>query len=117
MRTSELKKIIIRLMDGEEPDRDLLMKIREAGADYSFSDNFTERVLASINKTSLVLNRETEFLRSFDNIFYRIAITGIAAIVLLLISIYISQGTISFDSFLGLTDANYESIISVLTEN
>ncbi|HPC99406.1 MAG TPA: hypothetical protein P5257_09575 [Bacteroidales bacterium] len=117
MKTNEVKDIIIRLMEGDEPDEGLLLKLREAGADYSFSEGFTDRVLASINKTAIVINRESEFLRSFSNVFYRIALTGIAAIIFLLISIYISQGTISFDSFLGLTDANNESIISVLTEN
>jgi hypothetical protein len=49
--------------------------------------------------------------------FYRVAITGIAAIVVLLISIFIMEGSFSFNSFLGLKDNYSESIICLLTGN
>jgi hypothetical protein len=49
--------------------------------------------------------------------FYRVALTGVAAIVLLLISIFLMEGSLSFNSFLGLKDNYDESIVCLLTGN
>jgi hypothetical protein len=59
--------------------------------------------------------RETEFIRNLTFVFYRIALPGIAAIVLLLISIFLMEGSLSFNSFLGLGDSSDETIICLLT--
>jgi hypothetical protein len=50
-------------------------------------------------------------------VFYRIALTGVAAIVILLISIYLMEGSVSINSFLGLGDTYDESIVCLLTGN
>jgi hypothetical protein len=42
-------------------------------------------------------------------------LTGIAAIVLLLISIYLKEGSISFNSFIGMGNIYDESIVCLLT--
>jgi hypothetical protein len=49
--------------------------------------------------------------------FYRIALTGVAAIVLLLISIFLSEGSLSFNTFLGMGESYDESIVYLLTGN
>ena len=78
---------------------------------------FSEKVLNKIFLTSVRVNREVEFVRSMTFAFNRIALTGIAAIILLLISIFLMEGTISFNSFLGLSNSYDESIVSMLTGN
>jgi hypothetical protein len=49
--------------------------------------------------------------------FYRIALTGVAAIIVLLVSIFLREGSFSFNSFLGLSDNYDESIVCLLTGN
>ncbi len=65
----------------------------------------------------LTINREVEFVKYMNFAFYRIALTGIAAIVILLISIFLMQGSLSFNSLLGLNDNYNESIVCLLTGN
>ncbi|MGQ9619388.1 MAG: hypothetical protein ACUVTX_00185 [Bacteroidales bacterium] len=117
MKAEELKELILKSLSENDPDTDVLKQLNEAGVSYSFSDNFTERVIKRIFSTETTVNREIEFLRTFNRVFYRIAVTGIAAITLLLISIYISQGNLSVDSFFGLSDGTEESIVCILTGN
>jgi hypothetical protein len=52
-----------------------------------------------------------------SSVFYRIALTGVAAIAILLISIFLMEGSLSFNSFLGLSDNYSESIVCLLTGN
>ena len=59
--------------------------------------------------------REPEFIRNMSYVFRNIAISGAAAIILLLISIFFMEGTISINSFLGLKDGYDESIVCLLT--
>ena len=61
--------------------------------------------------------RDIEFVKSLNYVFYRIALPGVAAILLLLISIFLMEGSLSLNSFLGLGNSNDESIIYLLTGN
>jgi hypothetical protein len=63
----------------------------------------------------LSVTREVEFGKYLNFAFYRIALTGVAAIVVLLISIFIMEGSLSLNTFLGLSDNYDESIVSMLT--
>jgi len=85
------------------------------GINFDFSIRFTDKVLDKIFSAGLTINREREFLKSMNYAFYRIAITGVAAIAILLISIFLMEGSLSFNSFLGLTDSYDESIVCLLT--
>jgi len=58
-----------------------------------------------------------ESVRNLNNVFSRIALTGVAAIVILLISIFMVQGSLSLDSFLGLGNSYDESLVYLLTGN
>jgi len=84
---------------------------------YGFREGFTEQVIDKIFTAGDSVVREIEFVRSLNSVFYRIALTGVAAIVLLMISIFIVQGSLSMDSFLGLGNTNDESILYLLTGN
>jgi len=117
MKRSEIKKLIISSLSQEDTAGDASRVLEEAGAGYSFSPDFTDKVLDRLFKAGVTVNREIEFIRSWNLAFYRIALTGVAAIVVLLLSIYIMEGSVSFNSLLGLSDNYDESIVCLLTGN
>jgi hypothetical protein len=117
MKIEDLKKLMIRTLDKDSDAEDASRKIREAGVAYEFSEGFSKKVLDRIYSTGSAVIRKVEFSRTLNHVFYRIALTGVAAIVILLISIFIMEGSLSFNSFLGLTDSYDESIVCLLTGN
>lgn len=117
MKISDLKELLIRSLDNESDPEKASARIEEAGVAYRFSEGFRDRILDRIYTIGDTVVREVEFVRNLNNVFYRIALTGAAAIVVLLISIFIMQGSLSFDSFLGLGNGYDESILCLLTGN
>ena len=117
MKPEEVKKLMIDSLSADTDSEDTLRKLEEAGVKYSFSEGFHDKVMQRIFSASVAVRSEIEFARSMNTVFYRIALTGVAAIVLLLISIFLTQGSLTFNSFLGLSDSYDESIVCVLTGN
>ncbi|HEX2976879.1 MAG TPA: hypothetical protein VHO68_13160 [Bacteroidales bacterium] len=117
MDASEIKKVMISSLESDSGDDELIGKLKEKGIDYDFSDKFASKVLDSIFTVKSRVSMEIEFARSLNFAFSRIALTGIAAIVLLLISIFLMEGSLSINSLLGINDTYDESIVSLLTGN
>jgi hypothetical protein len=117
MKISDLKELMIRSLDKESDPEKASGKIGEAGVTYRFSEGFTDKVLDRIFSAGDAVVREIDFIRNFNSVFYRIALTGVAAIILLMISIFMIQGSLSLDSFLGLGNSYDESIVYLLTGN
>jgi hypothetical protein len=117
MKISDVKELLIRSLDRDSDPEKASGKIEEAGVTYRFSEGFRDKVLDRIYSSGNAMVREMEFVRNFNYVFYRIALTGVAAVVILLISIFIIQGSLSFDSFLGLGNTHDESILCLLTGN
>lgn len=115
MKKEDLKDLLIRSLDIDS-DPQLLSRIVEKEAfSCEFPEGFTEKVLKRVYNEGKAYAVESEFLRRMNLAFYRIVLTGIAAAILLIISILIGQGTISSDSLLGLGDSADESIVCLLT--
>lgn len=117
MKPSEIKELIIRSLDSDADTRDVSGKLENEGVYYDFGKGFSDSVLTSILPVGLKVKREIEFLRRMNFAFKSIAISGVAAIIVLMISIFLMEGSISIDSFLGLRDNYDESIICLLTGN
>jgi len=117
MKLSEIKKLIISSLDINSAPADLARQLEDEGISFDFSETFTGKVIEKLYASGQVINRELEFVRTMSSAFYRIALTGVAAIVILLISIFMMEGSISLNSFLGLGDTFDESIICLLTGN
>lgn len=117
MNTSEIKKLIINSMNAETDAVNVPEILEKEGVSYNFSSNFGEKVLDKLFAAGLTVTREVEFVKYINFAFYRIAFTGIAAIIILLISIFLKEGSLSFNSFLGLSDNYDESIVCLLTGN
>jgi hypothetical protein len=117
MKPSEIKKLIISSMDPDSAPEEIARKLEEEGVSFNFSKGFSDKVIDKIFAAGVIVNRQAEFVRSLNYAFYRVALTGVAAIVILLISIFLMEGSISFNSFLGLGDSYDESIVCLLTGN
>lgn len=117
MNSSEIKEMLINSLNSDADPSVFLRKMEEEGISYDFSKGFGDKVLNRIFSTGLTVTREVEFVKSMNFAFYRIALTGVAAIVVLLISIFLMEGSLSFNSFLGLSDSYDESIVCLLTGN
>jgi hypothetical protein len=117
MKRSEIKNLIISSLDANSASGEIARQLEDEGISYDFSEGFSGRVIERILASAPAVSRELEFVRNLSSAFYRIAFTGVAAIVILIISIYLMEGSISFDSFLGLGDISDESIICLLTGN
>ncbi len=117
MNSSELKKLIIQSLDPEKNTEEITGKLDNNGISFDFRNGFTEKVLNRLSSKTLVVTREIEFRRNLNQVFYRIAFTGIVAIIILMLSIFISQDSFSFNSLLGLGDSYDETIVCLLTGN
>ena len=116
MKPSEIKKFIIESTD-EGTDTGEIARRLDEGVSFDFSKRFSDKVTDRIFAGALAVTREMEFTRNLYSVFYRIAITGVAAIILLMLSIFIMQDSFSFNSLLGLGDTYDESIVCLLTGN
>lgn len=73
--------------------------------DFAFEDGFADRVMEKITPSE---KENFIFTPEFFNVFKRFALTGLAAIILLLISIYFIDGSISLDSLYGISNYSPE---------
>jgi len=117
MNASEIKGIMLRSLDKDADPVEVAEIVERETGSVDFKAGFSDRVLARLAKPATAVVREVDFIRSMNIAFYRIAITGVAAIVLLLISIFLMEGSLSFNSFLGLSGTNDDSIVYLLTGN
>ena len=117
MNKSEIKKLIISSLNADADAVEVSGKLEKEGISYNFSENFSDKVLNKLFSAVLTVNREVEFVKYMNFAFYRIALTGVAAIIVLLISIFLREGSFSFNSFLGLSNNYDESIVCLLTGN
>lgn len=117
MTRPEIKQLIISSLDSGADAGAIARQLEDEGVSYDYSDKFTGRVLDKIFEAGLIINREQEFIRRLSSVFYRVAFTGVAAIVLLMISIFLIEGSFSINSFLGIGDTIDESIVCLLTGN
>ncbi len=117
MKSSQLKELIIRGLDNDSDPAEIFAKIKEAGVDYQFSNNFTSKVLDAVFITGSASAPDNELASSIRIINYRLAVAGIAAIVLLALSLFLSEGSFSLNSFLGISNNYDESIFCLLTGN
>ena len=116
MQNSEIKSLIINSLGSESEALAAGSELKEALA-LDFSDGFEDKVLGRLNDEMFVIKRDSEFNRKLSLAFYRVAVTAAAAIVLLMISIFLKEGSLSFDSLIGVSDGYSESIVCLLTGN
>lgn len=117
MKISVLKELLIRSLDKEDDAGTTARKLEEAGVTFRFSEGFREKILDRIYSSGSSMVQKIEFVRNLNYVFYRIAVAGVAAIVILLITLFFVQGSFSLNSFLGMGNSYDESIFCLLTGN
>ena len=117
MKPSEIKNLIISSLNADAIPGEASIKLEDEGITFDFQQGFGDKVLDKLFSAGLTMKREIDFVKSMNFAFYRVALTGVAAIVILLISIFLMEGSLSFNSFLGLHDSYDESIVCLLTGN
>lgn len=117
MKCPDIKQLMIRSLNPEADAAEIARQLENAGVSYDFGNDFTARVSEKLFSQGRVIPFEPDFVTNLSSVFYRIAFTGVAAIILLLISIFIMEGSLSVNSFLGITDTYDESIVYLLTGN
>jgi hypothetical protein len=117
MNSAEIKKFIISSLNTDADPMEVATRLEEERISFDFSKGYKDKILDKLFSAGVTISREVEFVRYLNFAFYRIALTGVAAIVVLLISIFLMEGSFSFNSFLGLSDSYDESIVCLLTGN
>lgn len=115
MNTSEVKTLIIDSLSPDSDSKAISARLELEGVSFDFDSGIKDAVLDRIFPVALKVKGEIEFIRNMNFAFRSIAISGVAAIILLLISIFLMEGSFSVDSFLGLRDNYDESIVCLLT--
>ena len=100
MKSSEVRELIIRSLDPDAESGDVSAKLELEGVSYDFDKGFRDAVLDRIFQAGSIVNSEIDFVRNMNFAFKSIAISGIAAIIILMISIFLMEGSVSIDSFL-----------------
>ncbi len=67
-----------------------------------------------LNQSKRANGVEFNFIRDLNRVFTRVAITGVAAILFLLLSIFLTSGSVSLDSLSGLDAYTEDNVISYL---
>jgi len=114
MKRDDLRTLLSDSLRPESGSGDSYNLLKEQGVSYSFGARFTERVIDTIFNQAIIVNRQIEFVRALNNVFYRVAFAGVAAILLLLISIFFVNGSLSFNSLMGISDIFDENLITLL---
>jgi len=114
MKQDDVRRLLsdsLRPDSGAGDSYDLLKKY---GISYSFGPRFTDRVLDKVFSQAVAVNRQLEFVRTLNNVFYKVAFAGVAAILLLLMSIFFTDGSLTFNSLMGISDSFDENLITLL---
>ena len=99
-----------------QAERDKIMAIRNliASRKASFKPGFTKRVLNRIREENFPEVISPDFNQTFFNVFKKVALTGVAAIVILLLSIYFSSSKLGVDNTIVGDQYSDESLVSYL---
>ena len=116
MEPEKLKDLLFRSLsyDLGVDEREVLEK--EFLTDHKFSEGFRDRVMKGIASGKILFNGKRETLRSFDSIFVKVAIPAAAAVIILAVSLLLSQGSLSYDTLLGIDNEVDGMLISLSAE-
>lgn len=114
MDRSEIEKLLLASLDRDADPVKVHGEMKALLPDYDFKSDFKDIVLKAL--FSGVQNvKRIEFLKSISWAFSRVAIISVAAIVLLLISIFINEGSFSLNAIFGISENYDDTILSMLT--
>ncbi|MEE4116225.1 MAG: hypothetical protein V2I37_08650 [Marinilabiliaceae bacterium] len=116
MNKNDLTQLALKSLTEEISESDRKVIEAELLKDQSFGPGFRDRVLESIYSGSLRPFFDPGNLSIFNRVFNRLALTGMIAIILLIVTLFISQGSLSFDTLIGIDSEMDEGMLSLLIE-
>ncbi|HDZ40551.1 MAG TPA: hypothetical protein ENH59_02565 [Bacteroidetes bacterium] len=116
MEPEKIKDLFLRSLSSDIDGNEREVLERELFTDHRFSEGFGEKLMKKITSAKVLINGKHDLARSFDSIFMRVAIPAAAAVVILVISILLSQGSLSYDTLLGIDNEVDGVLISLLAE-
>ncbi len=78
---------------------------------WDYGDDFAGKVLQRLAKEKVV---EMEPVRQYFTVFRRMALAGVAALMILLISIYFTSGTLDKETLFGVESFSEDNLVSYL---
>lgn len=115
MKPSDFKQFIITSLDVESNPMEVAEMFENVVGVCDFSDDFEDKVFEKLFGKSIEVDRESEFIKNLSLWVNRVAITGVAAILILLISIFFTEGdSFSLNSLMGLSDVYEEGMVCLL---
>jgi hypothetical protein len=115
MEPEKLKDLLFRSLSSDLDDNEREVLEKELLTEHKYSVGFRDRVMKRIISGRILINGKREVLRSFDSIFMKVAIPGAAAVIILVLSLLLSQGSLSYDTLLGIDNEVDGVLISLLT--
>ena len=110
-----LERLLSESYELREEKRKLLeMRGLISSKQYSFSDDFQAKVMDRIAEESEPLILQPEFNRSLFTVFKRVALTGVAAILILFLSIYLSNDSFTLETLTGGDSYSDDNLVSYL---
>ena len=110
-----LERLLSESFELREEKRKLLeMRSLISSKQYSFSDDFQAKVMDRIAEESEPLILQPEFNRSLFTVFKRVALTGVAAILILFLSIYLSNDSFTLETLTGGDSYSDDNLVSYL---
>ena len=110
-----LERLLSESFELREEKRKLLeMRGLISSKQYSFSDNFQAKVMDRITEENEPLILQPEFNRSLFTVFKRVALTGVAAILILFLSIYLSNDSFTLETLTGGDSYSDDNLVSYL---
>lgn len=88
----------------------LQMRALLAGQQYHFASGFEDRVMETINQLQTKGGREVDFGTALSIAFRRIALSGVAAILVLLFVTYLNHHSLSLNAITGIENLNPEDV-------
>lgn len=81
-------------------EKESIIKMRQllSNTDFKFDKGFADDVVENI------MPAEKDFFIGFYNIFSRVALSGVAAIILFLVSIYFIDGSLNIETIQGIAE-------------
>lgn len=114
MKKEELKELLLRSLTEEIADKDIRVLNEKAIPKYKFSSSFRETVMGRLAGNGIGNVLKTEKIAGWNHAFLRIALAGAAIIIILVVSILLTQGSLSYDTLLGLDSSVDEGLVSLL---
>lgn len=93
-----------------------LIKVKEliSSRSHKFSDGFHSRVMQAVSEEKKGRVLSVNFGRNLTSMFNRVAVAGVAVIILLVISLYLSHGSLDVNTITGVEPVSQDNLVSVL---